>query len=274
MRRQTRRLQRRVSNLSPADPATRVRPHGITRMQQTVGNQHMLRAVNYVRLNNAESSRQLPAVRGISTHKDTVLQRAEHDLEPRVDVENVGSVSTSKVEQRKVEFKEDERKTGDPFGSTESHVTVEYAVDESGHITLGNLRPNYVVTIYTPYITHDEFIEKFTPLMEKLWDKYDGDIEAFSNDMEVRNFHYYDQTMRHEMKHVSARQLALYDALPQYKRFLKSMDALNKGEDFFKEQSDYYWRVAWNEGAENVITHERIHYLDALQMVREYQQRM
>jgi hypothetical protein len=244
------------------------------RMHQTMGNQAVMRAVNYVRLNDPASSQQLPPVRGIASGvQRTLIQREEHDLEPRVDIENVGTAGEMKVEPRKVEIQEKDQKTGDPFGSTASHVTIEYAVDESGQVSVGSLRPNYTITIYTPYITSDEFIEKFTPLMQKLWEKYDGDIAAFSEDTEVRNFHYYDQTLRHEMQHVGARQLALYDALKQYKHYLKDSGGLTKGEDVFKEKTDYYWRVAWNEGAEKVIPHERIHYLDALQMVREYQQR-
>ncbi len=276
MRRKSRRSQIRRSTPNQAEATTHSRPSGIMRLQQLIGNQQVMRTVNYVRANDPVSSQQLPGLRGITPGKRSVLQRFGEDdqLDSRIETKSVDSVSECSVAPRKVKFEEKERTPAGSFGTTGSQVTIEYSVDESGYIKLGKLRPLYTVTIFTPYVTSDKFVEKFTPLMEKLWDEYDGDIQAFSEDSAVRNFHYYDQTLRHEMQHVGSRQLALYDALDHYKDFLDMTDGLKKGEDHFKDMTDRFWATAWDDYTEQVVTHERIHYLDALQMVREYQQRM
>lgn len=247
--------------------------------QRKIGNQAVQR--NLSKLPGvtppATLQRNTPIAPTISTtNKPGLLQRGWGDekLDARIEPKAVGEAKADcGVAKRKVTKLHKERGATDPFGSTESKLIVEYTVDESDHVTLGCLRPEFTITIFTPFITSDEFIEKFTPLMQKLWDKYKGNIQTFSEDRDVRNFNYYDQTMRHEEMHVGARMLAIYDLLPRYKRFLKDTDGLKKGEAHFLDMTDRFWASGWDEQAEIVTPHERIHYLDARLMVEEYQHR-
>jgi hypothetical protein len=246
--------------------------------QRKIGNQAVQRHLNHLPgVTPANLQRNASPTSPISTAaKPNLLQRSWGDekLDSRIEPESVSEVSAGcGVTKRKVTKETKKKGASDPFGSTSSKLLIEYAVDESGNVMLGCLKPEFAITIFSPYITSDEFVEKFTPLMERLWDKYEGNIQAFSEDRDVQNFNYYDQTMRHEEMHVGARMLAIYDLLPGYKQFLKDTDGLKKGEAHFLDMTDRYWASAWDEQAENVTPHERIHYLDARLMVEEYQQR-
>lgn len=240
-------------------------------LQRTIGNQAVQRYLNRpIDAANLQVTPQKGA--------GTMLQRSweSEQLDSRVEAKAVSEVSAQcGLQKRKITYQTKDKKPTDPLGSTASHLTIEYAVDaETGQVTLGCMQPEYTITIFKPYVTSDNFVEKFTPLMEKYWNKYDGDMQKFSEDHAVGNFNYYDQTLRHEQKHADSRNLALMDLMPQYKRFLKDFDGLTKGEAHFIDLTNRYWKTAWDEGAENTIKHERIHYLDAVEMVEEYQRRV
>jgi len=177
------------------------------------------------------------------------------------------------IKEKSVTYEEEKKTTTTGFGATESKVSIDYAVDpETGAVTVGALRPEYIVTTYTPAVQPGEFVREFGPIMETLWDKFDGNMQAFSESYAVRNFNYAPQTLRHENMHVAVRQLALKDLLPEYLGYLKRTKALASVREFLNA-TDMYMRVAWNERCEKIMPHERIHYLDAVTMVEEYRQR-
>ena len=267
-----------VHQSTPA--ATSTHNNSILYLQQTIGNQAVQRYLGdlsparsaELTLQRASAS---PPTISVAAHP-SMLQRSwgSEKLDSRVEPKKIDAVTAGcGVKKRTVEYQTGKKGPIDPFGSTESKLTIEYAVDDAGQITLGCLRPQFVVTIFSPYVTSDEFVEEFSPLMDMLWEKYDGDIDAFGKDPKVGNFNYYDQTMRHEEMHVNARNLAVIDLLPQFKRFLKDTDALKKGETYFLEKVDFFWAAGWDDETEKKISHERIHELDARNMVEEYQRR-
>ena len=260
--------------------ATHTRNSNILYLQQTIGNQAVQRYLgNSTPLASTEPTLQrAPASPAISAGAHVpMIQRSwgSEKLDSRVEPQKQDAVTAGcGVKKRKVEYKTDKKGATDPYGSTQSKLLIDYAVDEADQITLGCLRPQFVVTIFSPYVTSENFVEEFSPLMDMLWEKYDGDIDAFGKDPKVANFNYYDQTMRHEEMHVNARNLAVIDLLPQFKRFLKDTDALKKGETYFLEKVDFFWAAGWDDETEKKISHERIHELDARNMVEEFQRRV
>lgn len=233
-------------------PAARDHRPGLLHLQQTVGNQAVRRSIE---------------------GRGGIIRRAPGSLDSRVDpVEVTAADATPVVKERKVSYEEARKGANDPFGATESNVRIEYSVDDTGAVTVGALRPEYVVTLYTPVIQSDEFVEKFGPIAGLLWDRHGGNMAEWAQSSEVANFNYGPQTLRHENMHVAARQLALRDILPGYLGFLKRTGARSSVSQFL-EKTDLYFRVAWNERAEQIAPHERIHYLDAVTMLEEYRQR-
>jgi hypothetical protein len=194
----------------------------------------------------------------------------------RVELKEVASVEGKPaLKERKVTYKEAKPASPGDLGATESKVTIEYAVDAAtGEIRVGAIRPEYTITIYTPYVSYGAFIREFGPIIEKLWEDYGGDIRAFSESPEFLGFHYEPQTMRHEQMHVSSRQLALRDMVPDYLDYTNRMGYFSKGVGDFLHQTGQYFRTRWNERVEEIVTHEDIYYLDAVTMVEEYRQRM
>ncbi len=196
-------------------------------------------------------------------------------VDTRVELVEVAVASKPSLKERKVTYKEEKETPTSSLGTTESKLTIEYAVDaETGAISIGAIRPEYVITISTPYIGREDFVRKFGPIMEKLWDQYDGDIMAFSKSADVRNFHYEPQTKRHEEMHVTSRQLALRDIVPDYLGYMRREGFLDAGVSKFKDQTHFYLKTAWDEKVEKIVSHEQIYYLDAVTMVEEYRQRM
>lgn len=197
-------------------------------------------------------------------------------VDSRVDLVEVASVEGKPtLKERKVTYKEEKGAANTGLGATESKVTIEYAVDPvSGEIRVGAIRPEYIITIYTPYVSREDFVSKFGPIMDLLWETHKGDIMSFSQSSEVRGFNYEPQTKRHEEMHVASRQLALRDIVPQYVGYMKRTGYLTKGVGTFLHQTNQYFKVGWDDRVEEIVKHEWIYYLDAAAMVEEYRQRM
>jgi hypothetical protein len=276
-------VQRQASSLAhqSTPPATRTRNDSILYLQQTIGNQAVQRYLDGLTpVGSAQPSLQRalasPAITVAAADPGALLQRSwgNEKLDSRVESQKVDEATEGcGVKKRKVEYNTQKKGPINPYGATASKLLIDYAVDDAGKVTLGCLRPEFIITIYSPYVTSDEFVEKFSPLMEMLWEKYEGDIDAFGKDSKVENFNYYDQTLRHEEMHVNARNLAVIDLLPQFKRFLKDSGGLEKGEAYFLDRVDFFWAAGWDDETEKKISHERIHELDARNMVEEYQRR-
>lgn len=263
------------AHAAPAKPASSLAVSSSSRqllhLQRTIGNQALQRYL----ATPAQTANATPMISRAPVLQAR-LQRSWGDekLDSRIEPQKTGDADGAcSVAKRKVTVQTKKKGATNPYGSTASKLYIDYSVSDDDRVTLGCLRPEFVITMYSPYITSENFVEEFTPLMEKLWDKYDGDIQAFSEDHAVRNFNYYDQTMRHEQMHVGARMMAIYDLLPRYKQFLKDTDGLKKGEAHFLEMTDRFWASGWDDEAETITPHERIHYLDARIMVEEYRSR-
>ena len=202
------------------------------------------------------------------------IRRESDIVDSRIDMAAVAEVPAKPVlRERKVTYKEAKSTAITSIGTAASNLTIEYSVDDTGRISVGALQPEYVITIFTPYISYSEFVPKFGPIMETLWDKHGGNMQSFSESAAVRGFNYEPQTRRHEEMHVNSRQLALRDKLPEYLSFLRDNKLLTSGVSKFIEKSHFYWKVAWDERVEEIIAHEQIYYLDAVQMVEEYRHR-
>jgi len=253
------RMNRRPGDAASAAPApgvTQGSRHPLLQLQRTVGNQAVLRHIE-------AKGGPAPAADGVGDIVDS-----------RIELERVDSVPAKPVlKERKVTYKEAKSAANTSLGTTESKLTIEYAVDETGRISIGAIRPEYVITIYTPYVSREEFVPKFGPIMEKLWDEHDGNMQSFSESADVRNFNYEPQTKRHEEMHVASRQLALRDLVRKYLDFLGDNGLLTGSVTAFTEKTHFYWKVAWDERVKEIVTHDQIYYLDAVTMVEEYRQR-
>jgi hypothetical protein len=234
---------------------TQASRHPLVQLQRIVGNQAVQRRI--------ESER--PSAAATESGGDIV--------DTRIELQRVDSVPPKPVlKERKVTYKEEKSAANTSLGTAESKLTIEYAVDEKGRISVGALRPEYIITIYTPYVSSEDFVSKFGPIMDKLWDEHDGNMQSFSESADVRNFNYEPQTRRHEEMHVASRQLALRDRVPDYLGFLNDNGLLDGSVTKFIEKTHFYWKVAWDERVKEIITHEQIYYLDVA-MVEEYRQR-
>lgn len=266
-----------ASTRQPTTPTPASQNGTMLHWQRQIGNQAVQRHLDQLPGMIPDTVQRTPSNQiSRSTEQGTLQRDWDSDqLDSRIEPTSVGDTSGGcTVKKRTVDYITAPQPERGSYGSTASKLVVEYAVDDTGNITLGSLRPEFTVTIYTPFITSDDFVEAFTPLMEKFWDTYEGDMAKFSEDHDVGNFNYYDQTLRHEEKHVSARNLAVIDLVPQFKQFMKDSGALTKGEENFKERASYFWKSGWDEMTEAKITHKRIHELDARNMVDEYQRRV
>src|SRR5690606_25667174 len=119
----------------------------ILRLQRTIGNQALQRYLN-------TPTATTPIVSRVPSHP--LLQRGKGDekLDSRVEAQKTDDASMScGVAKRKVVKQEKKRGPTDPFGSTASKLYIDYSVDEDDKVTLSCLRPEFVITIFTPYIT-------------------------------------------------------------------------------------------------------------------------
>ncbi|MEX0782909.1 MAG: hypothetical protein WD557_09680 [Dehalococcoidia bacterium] len=261
------RAQRRASPGTTAVPASGSRANRATHQRQGPGILQLQRIVG----NRAVQRRIEAALRG----PDGPESGGADITDSRIDLVEVASVEGKPtLKQRKVTYKEQKKTAPDGLGATESRVTIEYAVDaETGEIRVGSIRPEYIVTIYTPYVSYGEFVRQFGPIIEKLWTEHGGDIMAFSQSREFLRFHYEPQTRRHEEMHVASRQLALRDQVPRYLKYMRDNGFFTAGVSKFEDQTHFYLKVGWDERVEEIVSHEQIYFLDAQTMVEEYRQR-
>ena len=230
--------------------------HDILKLQRAVGNQAV--------------QRRFEARRG----PDAAGDGGVDIVDSRVDLVRVDSVEGKpSLKQRKVTYKEEKKSVTTGVGATQSNLTIEYALDESGEVRVGAIRPEYVITIYTPTVTRERFVREFGPIMDKLWTECDGDVMAFSKLSAVQRFNYEPQTKRHEEMHVASRQLALRDKVPDYLGYMKKEGLFSKGVATFVHQTNLYFRSAWDARVEEIVAHEQIYFIDAMAMVEEYRAR-
>ncbi len=249
--------QRAAATSSGVRNAVQRQAHDILKLQRAVGNQAV--------------QRRFEARRG----PEEAASDGTDIVDSRVDLVRVDSVEGKpSLKERKVTYKDAKSAANTSLGTAESKLTIEYAVDaETGEIRVGAMRPEYIITIYTPYVASGEFVRKFGPIMETLWDEHGGDVMAFSQSNAVRGFNYEPQTRRHEEMHVASRQLALRDQVPRYLKYMRDNGFFGAGVSKFEEQTHFYLKVGWDERVKEIVTHDRIYFIDAQTMVEEYRQR-